>query len=138
MAEDEKDLPAPSELMQILMDVGWVAIGRGMKANAESIFSGIAAARPNSELPLIGLAVCAINFGNFVGASKILAQKALPLNPNNGIARCFLAVAVRAIGEKDYALELANCVANECDDPVAVAFAKSLITGKDVEDPVQN
>ena len=51
----QSDLPVQSEMVQLLMDIGYVATGRGFQSQANDIFNGIIAARPNSELPLIGL-----------------------------------------------------------------------------------
>jgi hypothetical protein len=130
MVDEEKDLPVPSELMQLLMELGYVAIGRGLQRQAAAIFNGVTAARPRSELPLVGLAVNGINFGNFLDASKILIE-ALKINRNSGIAKCFLAIAVKALGGTSHANDLAREVVEECDDPAAKALAESFLAGKD-------
>ncbi|MDR3144624.1 MAG: hypothetical protein LBT64_03980 [Puniceicoccales bacterium] len=128
----EKDIPVATELVQLLMELGYVAVGRGLQLQAQAIFDGLAAARPNSEIPLIGLAVCKINFGDFLGASKILAEQALRINPDSGMAKCFLAMAIKEIGGKREAEELIGQVIETCEEPAAKKLAESLRAGKDV------
>ncbi|MDR1401757.1 MAG: hypothetical protein LBI81_02255 [Puniceicoccales bacterium] len=127
-----ENLPVPAELVQMLMEIGYVAIGRGLQSHAESIFAGVIAARPSSELPLIGLAVCKINFGDFLAASKILTDRALKINPDSGMAKCFLAIAIKTLGGGKESKELASQVAETCTDQAAVALAKSILAGKDI------
>jgi Flp pilus assembly protein TadD len=127
------DLPVSTEVVQLLMEIGYVACGRGLQACAESIFNGIIAARPNSELPLIGLAISKISFGDFLGASRILVEQALKINPDSGLAKSFLAMAVKALGGKSEAEELAKEVAaSETAEPEAKALAESFLSGKDI------
>jgi Tfp pilus assembly protein PilF len=130
------DLPVSTEVVQTLMEVGYVAAGRGSKSNAEDIFKGVSAARPSSELPLIGLAVTEINFGDFLTASKILVEQALKINPDSGLAKCFLAMASKALGDKSVAEDLAKEISSsEKAEPEAKALAESFLTGKDIAAP---
>jgi predicted Zn-dependent protease len=127
------DLPVSTAMVQCLMEIGYVAVGRGFQSQATNIFKGIIAARPSSELPLIGLAVCKLNFGYVVEAAKILAEQALRLNPDSGIAKCFLAVAAKALGKEQEACDLMRHVCNDTtSDPSAKAMAESFLSGKDV------
>lgn len=126
----QHDLPVQSEMVQLLMDIGYVATGRGFQSQANDIFNGIIAARPNSELPLIGLAVNNLNFGNFIEAAKILSERALVINPYNGTAKCFLAMAVRSLGGKAEAQQLLEEVANNNTDTVSQELAKGLLQQK--------
>ncbi|MDR2776542.1 MAG: hypothetical protein LBB17_00640 [Puniceicoccales bacterium] len=128
----KSDLPVSTEMVRCLMDIGYVATGRGLQSQATSIFNGVVAARPSSELPLIGLAVCKLNFGYVVDAAKILAEQALKLNPNSGTAKCFLAVAIKALGQEQEACDLMHQVCDDTTEPAAKAMAESFLTGKDV------
>ncbi|MDR1457823.1 MAG: hypothetical protein LBI47_03185 [Puniceicoccales bacterium] len=129
----KSDLSISTEMVQCLMEIGYVAIGRGFQSQAINVFKGIIAARPSSELPLIGLAVCKLNFGYIIEAAKILAEQALRLNPNSGIAKCFLAIAVKALGNEQEACDLMHHVCDDAtSDPVAKAMAESFLNGKDV------
>jgi hypothetical protein len=126
------DLPVKSEVVQLLMEVGYVAVGRGFKSQADAIFEGIIAARPNSELPLIGLAVSKINFGALPEAAKILSERALVINPDSGIAKSFLAIISKSLGAKSEADDLARNVVETTDDPAAKTLAESIISGVDI------
>ncbi|MDR2603161.1 MAG: hypothetical protein LBC11_01180 [Puniceicoccales bacterium] len=130
----KSDLPVSTEMVKCLMEVGYVAIGRGLQSQATNIFQGIIAARPSSELPLIGLAICKLNFGYIVDAAKILAEQALRLNPDSGLAKCFLAISIRALGREREACDLMRHVCDDTNnnDPVAKAMAESFLSGKDV------
>jgi hypothetical protein len=129
----KSDLPVSTEIVRCLMDIGYVATGRGLQSQATNIFNGIVAARPSSELPLIGLAVCKLNFGYVVDAAKILAEQALRLNPDSGLAKCFLAVAIRALGKEKEACDLMHQVCNDTTaEPAAKAMAESFLVGQDV------
>ncbi|MDR2628619.1 MAG: hypothetical protein LBC30_01330 [Puniceicoccales bacterium] len=129
----KSDLPVSPEMVRCLMDVGYVATGRGLQSQAINIFNGIIAARPSSELPLIGLAVCKLNFGYVVDAAKILTEQALKLNPSSGIAKCFLAVAIKALGHGQEARDLMHQVCDDAAaDPAAKTMAESFLSGKDV------
>ncbi|MDR2778861.1 MAG: hypothetical protein LBB16_01055 [Puniceicoccales bacterium] len=128
----KSDLPVSTEVVQCLMEVGYVAVGRGLRSQAESVFNGVIAARPNSELPLIGLAVCKLNFGYVIDATKILVERALTLNPDSGLAKCFLAIAIKALGKGQEANDLMRQVYDITTDPAAKAMAESFLSGKDV------
>ncbi|MDR1891284.1 MAG: hypothetical protein LBQ23_03905 [Puniceicoccales bacterium] len=128
----KSDLPISTEMVQCLMEIGYVAIGRGLQLQAESIFNGVIAARPTSEFPLIGLAVNKLNFGNIADASKILTERALKLNPDSGLAKSFLAVALRALGQEEAACDLMRLVCNETTDSAAKTMAESFLAGKDI------
>ncbi|MDR0742042.1 MAG: hypothetical protein LBE98_01090 [Puniceicoccales bacterium] len=128
----KSDLPVSTEMVRCLMEVGYVATGRGLQSQATNIFNGIVAARPSSEFPLIGLAVCKLNFGYVVEAAKILAEQALKLNPSSGTAKCFLAVAIKALGKEAEARDLMRQVCNNTTEPAAKAMAESFLSGKDV------
>jgi predicted Zn-dependent protease len=127
-----KDLGVSSDLVQLLMEVGYVATGRGLQSRAKAIFNGLIAARPNNELPLIGLAVNELNFGNVGEAAKILVERALVVNPNSEMAKCFLAIAVKALGHEQESKELLQQVLDNCSDPAAKRLAESLLSGKDI------
>jgi hypothetical protein len=113
----KSDLSVSTDIVQCLMDIGYVAIGRGLQSQATNIFNGIIAARPSSELPLIGLAVCKLNFGYVVDAAKILAEQALKLNPSSGIAKCFLAITTNALGKEQEARSLMHQVYDDTTHP---------------------
>jgi predicted Zn-dependent protease len=116
----------PSEWLQLLMQLGYVACGQGKPSQAKTIFDGIAAVRPNSELPIIGLAMALINLGKLSSASGLLMEKARPINPKNRIIGVLMAMIFRMSGEFGASDELLDEVIGENDDPEAVEFAIQL------------
>ena len=61
-------------------------------------------------------------------ASKILSERALIINPNSGLAKCFLSMAIRALGGKSEADELLNeVVQSEASDECSKKLATDLI-----------
>ena len=126
------NLDVSTELVQLLMETGYVACGRGLRQHSEGIFRAVAAARPDSELPLIGIGVCRLNFGDYQGASKVLLEEALKVNPNSGLAKAFLAITMKELNMKGEADSLMEDVKDNSDDPAAVNLAVSYLSGKDV------
>ncbi|MDR0678672.1 MAG: hypothetical protein LBF24_00230 [Puniceicoccales bacterium] len=99
---------AKTEWLQLLMAVGYVACGQGRPSQAVIIFTGIAAVRPNSELPLIGLAVAQINQGKLTTACDTLVQRAAGINPDNQLVKAMAAMIFRmsgAVGASDRLLD---------------------------------
>ena len=137
MSDEEAVAPKPdlgvsTEVVQTLMEVGYVAVGRGLRSHAEAIFRGVAAARPGSDLPLVGLGVCRLNFGDYKGASEVLMKEALKINPDSGLAKAFLAIVLKEMNMKAEAETLMETVKSTSTDPAAVNLATSYLTGKDV------
>jgi Flp pilus assembly protein TadD len=115
------------ELLQILMESGYLAGGYGFFAEAEVIFKGIMAARPESEYPLIGLAVSKMNAGKNDEAVKILHKQALKLNPESDLARSFIGLALKLGGLNDESLTVLGEVVAAGRDETAVKMARSLM-----------
>ncbi|MDR2677569.1 MAG: hypothetical protein LBB26_03335 [Puniceicoccales bacterium] len=116
----------PSKILQLLMQVGYVACGCGTPSLAKVIFEGIAAVRPNSELPLIGLAFVYIHMGKLTVACDILVNQATPINPNNQIIKAMAAMIFRISGEFTASDALLDEVIANGTDPQAVEFARQL------------
>ncbi|MDE6431770.1 MAG: hypothetical protein K2L13_00020 [Opitutales bacterium] len=115
------------ELLQILLDVGFVAVGRGMQSSAENIFSGVFAVRPESELPVIGLAFAKMCFGDFTSASKLIIETALVLNPNSDLAKSFLGIISFYCGATKEASIILSDVLAKNKDETSVKIAQSII-----------
>lgn len=127
LTDDIKFPEISKEILQVLMEIGYVAIGRGLESAAETIFNGVSAARPNSELPVIGAAVTKMNFGDFASAVKLLGEKALVINPKSDLAKCFLGVVSFYCGSLKEALSiLPDIIANSSDES-AVKIATSIM-----------
>jgi len=108
------------------MEIGYVAAGGGMTAQADVIFAGVQAARPDSELPLIGRAVARLNAGRADEAIALLRQ-ALERNPDSDLAAAFLGLALSQAGLQSAADALLQQVRAANRDPQAAALAASLL-----------
>ncbi|MDR1456744.1 MAG: hypothetical protein LBI34_01655 [Puniceicoccales bacterium] len=117
-----------SEVLQLLMQVGYVACGHGFPSLAKVIFEGIAAVRPNSELPLIGLAFSYIHIGKLTSACDILVNQAARINPNNQTIKAVAAMIFRISGEFKASDTLLDEVIADGTDPQAMEFARQLKT----------
>ncbi len=115
-----------ADMVKDLMEIGYVAIGRGSQTAAEDIFNGICAARPESELPIIGLAISKMNFGDFISASKLLSEKAFPLNPNNSLTKCFIGVVYFYCGAKKESLAIMEDILSNSEDESAIKIAQNI------------
>ncbi|MDR0727585.1 MAG: hypothetical protein LBF26_01665 [Puniceicoccales bacterium] len=116
----------PSGVLQLLMQVGYVACGHGAPSLAKVIFEGTAAVRPNSELPLIGLAFAYIHMGKLTLACDILANRAAAINPDNQIVKAVAAMIFRMSGEFKASDMLLDEVIADGTDPQAMEFARQL------------
>lgn len=113
--------------IQMLMEIGFLAAGRGEINAAETIFNGIKALRPESESPLIGLAVARMNAGNNQEAIAILRDRALALNPLSDMANSFLGLALKLEGLNSQADSILEGVVAGNGDPGAVSMARALL-----------
>jgi hypothetical protein len=131
MGEDlNSDLKYPeisTDLVRTLFEIGYVAIGRGLQSYAEDIFSALAAARPESELPIVGLAVSKMNFGAFAAATALLTEKALKINPSSDIAKSFLGMILHRCGAAEKALAVMDDVLSNGTDASALNIARNII-----------
>jgi hypothetical protein len=116
-----------SELVRLLMRVGYTAAWNGLHKEAISIFDGVGAVRPESEIPVIGAAVVALLSGHYEVAVKTLREGALELNPESALARAHLGVALRLRGDEDEGLALLQEVTSQTADPDAAAMARNVL-----------
>ena len=66
-----------TNLLQGLMQAGYLATGDGRFTEARTIFKGLTAVRPTSEHPWLGLAVTEMSAGEFAAADEAIAQAKL-------------------------------------------------------------
>ncbi|MDR1458176.1 MAG: HrpB1 family type III secretion system apparatus protein, partial [Puniceicoccales bacterium] len=117
----------PTDIIRILMDIGYVATGCGLKSNAECIFDALISARPSSELPLIGLAVVKMSFGQVSEASKILTESVAKINPDSQLAKAFFGLLLKQIGSRQESEKVLNEVLDNNSDEDAVNLARSIL-----------
>jgi predicted Zn-dependent protease len=120
--------PLRAEWLQLLMQLGYVACGQGKPNQARTIFEGIAAVRPNSELPLIGLSMALINLGKLTEALELLVKRAAVLNPKNQMVHAMCAMIYRMSGAMEESDLLLDGVLADGTDPESCEFARQLKT----------
>lgn len=116
-----------SELVRLLMRIGYAAAWQGLHKEAVAIFDGVGAVRPESEVPVIGAAVVAMLSGNEDVAVQTLREGALGLNPDSTQARAHLGVALRLRGDEVEGTSLLREVASQTADPDAAAMARNVL-----------
>lgn len=114
-----------TQAVQTLMEVGVMAAGCGFYHQAFQIFEGLEAVRPDSEAPLVGVALIHMNSGEHEEAIKLLREGALVRNPNSINVKMVLGLALRLAGRN---AECDNLIKelNASSDPKAKNYAKSL------------
>lgn len=118
---------ASTELVQRLMEVGYVAAGNGYSKQAEAIFAGVQAVRPESELPSIGLAVMQLNAGLCEVAVKTLEEEGLKRNPDSELVQSFLGLALKLGGQSARSEQVLQKVIASGSNTQAVELARSLL-----------
>ena len=117
-----------SELVRLLMRVGYTAAWNGLHKEAIAVFDGVGAVRPESEVPVIGAAVVAMLSGNDDVAVKTLEEGALKLNPDSALARAHLGVALRLRGDEDEGMTILREVAAQTTDADAARMAANVLS----------
>jgi hypothetical protein len=115
-----------SELVRLLMRIGYAAAWQGLHKEAVTIFEGVGAVRPESEVPVIGASVVAMIAGKPDVAIQVLREGALDLNPESQLARVHLGVALRLKGDEEEGLSLLGQVASGPDSEAAALAANLL------------
>ena len=116
-----------AQLTKLLMEVGYLAGGYGFVSESEKIFNGIAAVRPESEYPYIGLAVTCLNANMNEAAVEILRTRALKANPDSDLAKSFLGLALKLAGMNAESQKVLQEVVDNGGAEEAVNMAKSLL-----------
>lgn len=118
-------------MLKLLMQIGFLASGRGSISEAETIFSGVRARQPKSAYPLIGKAVNRMNDMDYEGAIRILIGEALAENPESDLAKGFLGFALRKAGLDEQSREVCREVVDAGRDEVAVAMSRAILEDLD-------
>ena len=118
-----------TETLKRLMEIGYVAAGSGLYSDAETIFAGIQAVRPDSEMPQIGWAVVRMNAGLHDDATKIL-RNVIDQKPESDLTKSFLGLALRLAGMSGQSESILQEVVDANRDETAVAMARSLLDGQ--------
>lgn len=112
--------------MRLMMRLGYWSVWHGLNDEAAALFTGAQAARPQSEVPIIGMAVLAMALNRPEYAVQLLRDQALPLNPQSDVVSAHLGCALRLAGQEDEGVRLLQQIANSSTDPHARQMAQNL------------
>lgn len=115
------------EMVRLLTELGFAAAGRGLFDEAETIFQGLAAVRPDSAFPYIGLALTRLNAGQPDEAARVLEQEGLARCPGDIEIRVFLGLALRLARRGSESDKLLRAVLDEAADHDAARLARALL-----------
>ncbi|HAO34173.1 MAG TPA: hypothetical protein PLP22_11860 [Candidatus Competibacter sp.] len=110
-----------------LTAIGFLAADHGLNTEGEAIFHGLSAFRPDSEYPLIGLALTQIGAGRHDAALSTLNERALRVNPASATAKCFVGLALKLAGRVQESERWLQEVAATADDQDAKTLAENLL-----------
>ena len=117
----------PSEMLQLLTDIGYVATGCGKKSSAECIFKSVVSARPDNEYAYIASAFMHMVFGEYTEASRLLVEGALKVHPDSEMARTFYAFLLHQVGQRAQSRIILDDVMSTGKDDDAIQFANKII-----------
>ena len=120
-------LEIESELVRLLMRIGYQGAWNGLYKDALTVFEGVGAVRPESEIPFIGAAAVALLSGNYQVAVEVLNNGALSRNPDSDLALAHLGCAVRLKGSEDEGRAILMDVAENSENPDARVLATNLL-----------
>jgi thioredoxin-like negative regulator of GroEL len=120
-------METPAELVRLLMRTGYWSVWHGLYAEAAALFSGARAARPESEVPVLGMAVLAMVMQQPDSAVQLLREKAMPLNPRSELVQAHLGCALRLAGQEAEGQEILGRIAGSGTDSDARLMAASLV-----------
>ncbi len=109
-----------------LAEIGFAAARNSWVDESRTIFEGLETVRPDSEYPLIGLAVSEMSARRHDEAIVILQKKALKLNAESSMAQSFLGLALRLVGRSQESERWLKQAASS-DDAEAAAMAQALL-----------
>jgi Tfp pilus assembly protein PilF len=122
---DEAEVP--TEMIRLLIDIGYVSTGCGRKRDAENIFESVIAARPKQELPFVAYAFMRMAFGEYVEASHLLIERALKINPNSEMAQALYGLLLYQVGRKGESNMILSGIMNSGEDKDAYQLAESIV-----------
>ena len=115
-----------TDAAQRMMEIGLMAAGFGRVVDSETILRGVEAVRPDSELPLVALAVRSMTMGRNQEAIALL-RSALEKKPESDTARSMMALVLRKAGLNQASQRAAQQVIDAGGDNKATALARSLL-----------
>lgn len=128
LRKNVQELPEEKAVDKLLGMIGFIAADANLVKEAETIFSTLCNKRKQNEYPLMGLAYVKLMAGQPDQALHLLRDQALALNPDNELAKAFLAIAYTALKEKEEACALTHEIIANNRDQIAMALATEVET----------
>ncbi|MDR2372310.1 MAG: hypothetical protein LBD60_04135 [Puniceicoccales bacterium] len=124
---DFDEAEVPTEIIRLLIDIGYVSTGSGRKRDAENIFESVIAARPKQELPFVAYSFMRMVFGEYVEASNLLVERALKINPKSEMAQVFYGLLLYQVGRRGESDMILSGIMDNGKDKDAYRLAESII-----------
>jgi hypothetical protein len=115
------------ETVRLMMRLGYWSVWHGLYREAAALFSGAQAARPQSEVPMLGMAVLALALNKPEAAVELLRDQAKPLNPTSELVEAHLGCALRLAGQEAAGMALLQRLALQGADANARQMATNLV-----------
>lgn len=116
-----------SDLLKLLMEMGFLAVTSGRLGEAAVIFKGVAQARPSSAYPRIGLGCVAMGRGDYEGAVDVLSGAPATEQAERDLCQGFLGMALKLAGRHDECREVLSQLQVEGENETAVRMAGRLM-----------
>ena len=119
-------IDVPQEEVAFLLEAGQLLMELGRPKDAETVFVGVSALLPKSDVPLVLLGNLLFSQGKFQRALKF-HQDALKARPDSALAQAHIGEALMFLKKIDDGLAaLHKAIEMDADSPAA-AFARALI-----------
>ena len=125
------NLPVTSEEISLLLEAGFLCRYTGHFDRARTIFAGVRALRPDSDMPLVALGTVEFDQGHFPSAISEY-QKALEVNPSSSYAYAHLGEAQLFQMERTAARESLQTAVKLDSRGASGQFARSLLAMMEV------
>ncbi len=119
-----------SKDVRTLVDLGFIAVTRGLDKHATAIFDGIRAVRPDEDAAYIGPALLMIQKGDMNGAIKLLRSR-----PPSDSIRLFLGMALLRHGDISDAIDVLQDVIATARDGAFTELAKNMLSATAADGP---
>ncbi|PTY07834.1 hypothetical protein DB347_06305 [Opitutaceae bacterium EW11] len=120
-------METPAELVRLLMRLGYWSVWHGLYGEAAALFDGARAARPESEVPVLGMAVLAMVMQRPEAAVELLRNEAAALAPRSELVRAHIGCALRLAGEEEEGRRILDQLSSEGRDADARLMAANLV-----------
>ena len=116
-----------SAQVRTLTEIGMLAAGHGLAAEATTLFQGLQVLRPQRAFPYIGLALASLNSGRPDEAVRVLEREGLAACPGDPDLRAFLGLALKLAQRPAESLRVLEALVRDFPEADSARFARSLL-----------